>query len=55
MMDWLKAYRQAARDRYADSDCDISFDVEAAVSESDEGAYVQAWVWVPRSALGESE
>jgi len=46
-------FRREARERYTGhggtfDDGDIDIDEEAVVSESDEGAYVQAWVWVPR-------
>lgn len=40
------AFRQAAHAAYA-QDGEIEFDITAAVSRSDEGAYVAAWVWVP--------
>lgn len=39
-----KAIRDAARDIY-ESD-DIQIDADAVVSESEDGAFVQAWVWV---------
>jgi hypothetical protein len=50
-------YRQAARKHYH-KDGEIEIDVEKApVSEVkwaiEEGAYVQAWVWVPRHWLEE--
>ena len=47
-------YRKAAQAIYAGgtggqfSDGDINIDDDAVVSESDEGAYVAAWVWVPK-------
>lgn len=44
-------YRQAARDEYATSD--IDFDDNPKVSESELGAFVQAWVWVPLSNFNE--
>jgi hypothetical protein len=54
------AYRKAARDRYTGHggqfmDGDVNVDEDAVVSESDEGAYVSAWVWVPKSAIKETE
>jgi hypothetical protein len=47
-------YRTAARDSYTGcgghySDGDIDVDEDAVVSESDEGAYVAAWVWIPNA------
>lgn len=47
-----EGYRQAAKRLYYGhggtfSDGDIDIDSDAVVSESDEGAYVAAWVWVP--------
>jgi hypothetical protein len=50
----IEDYRNKARDRYTGhggdfSDGDIDIDVDAVVSHSDEGAYVAAWVWVPRN------
>jgi hypothetical protein len=35
-----------AREMYASDDIEI--DDDAKVSEGDAGAFVQAWVWVPR-------
>jgi hypothetical protein len=31
-----------------DADAKVSVDEEAAKTESEEGAYIQAWVWVDR-------
>lgn len=48
----IEEYRRRARDLYSSggifSDGDIDVDENAAVSHSDEGAYVAAWVWVPK-------
>lgn len=49
-------YRNAASEMYTGhggqfSDGDINVDANAVVSQSDEGAYVAAWVWVPRSDI----
>lgn len=46
-------YRQAASNKYCGSsgtysDGDIEVDEDAEVSKSDEGAFVKAWVWVPK-------
>lgn len=39
---------EAAREMYASDD--VMIDADAEVSWSDEGAFVQAWVWVPTDA-----
>ena len=39
-------YRRAASELWG-HDEDIDFDHNALVSESEGGAYVQAWLWVP--------
>lgn len=39
------ALRAMARDTYGSDDCEI--DDNAVVSRGDDGAFVQAWVWVP--------
>lgn len=50
-------FREKARGIYANgcggdfSDGDINVDDDAVVSESDEGAYVAAWVWVPQEGV----
>lgn len=44
-----EAYRTQARGLYETDDC--SFNINPKVSESPEGAFVEAWVWVPRTAL----
>lgn len=44
---------QAANDMYA-SDL-VEIDPETVVSESDEGAWVMAWVWVPKEDAGETD
>lgn len=41
------AYRKAAKSQYH-SEGQVEIDDDALVSESEEGAYVQAWVWVPK-------
>ena len=41
------SYIARARDEYADSD--LAIDDDAKVSESDEGVWVQAWVWLRNS------
>lgn len=41
-------YRQRARVTYHDVDIDI--EDQADVSRGSGGAYVQAWVWVPKTA-----
>lgn len=43
----LDQYRKLAREQYA-ADGSIEFDDYPLVSESEEGAYVAAWVWVYR-------
>lgn len=48
--DDAEKYRAAARAQYADgSNNDIEIDADAIVSESDEGAFVAAWVWVGKA------
>lgn len=46
------AYREAAKDVYAEHSF-MEFDDNAvvSVSETEQGAYVQAWVWVDSSDL----
>ena len=40
--------RNAARRNYANpSNDDIEIDDDAKISRCDEGAWIQAWVWVP--------
>jgi hypothetical protein len=34
---------------------DIEFDEASMISESDEGAFVQAWVWVSKEDLEEED
>lgn len=54
--DWLRErYIKAAKaNHHRDGECEI--DDNAVVSFGDEpGAYVQAWVWVDNSELGEDE
>lgn len=45
-----KAYAEAARKSY-EKEGVIEFDRNPVVSESEEGAYVQAWVWVGKEDL----
>ncbi|WP_163869639.1 hypothetical protein [Myxococcus eversor] len=45
----VEAARDAARDLYGSDDVD--FDKEPTVSVGDDGAYVSAWVFVPRASL----
>lgn len=45
-------YRQEAKDRYHDEGT-IEVDDNATVSQSDDGAYVQAWVWAPKPNVEE--
>ena len=45
--------RQRARDLYVVcSDNEIEIDDDAQISESDEGFWVSAWVYVPKEELG---
>lgn len=47
---------QRARDDYTmDSSCDVEIDDEPVLSVSDEGVWVSAWVWVPRTDAGEDD
>lgn len=46
-------WRDMARARYQ-SDGEIELDDEGMVSQSGEGAYVQAWLWVDRPDPGEA-
>lgn len=46
-LDGDKGYVDHAKDEWH-RDGEIEIDDDAIVSESDEGAYVQAWVWVDR-------
>lgn len=47
---------QIAHDRYAEPSNDgIEIDPETVVSESDEGAWVMAWVWVPKEDASETD
>lgn len=49
-----KQFRGAAIQNYvAMSDGDIDMDQDAVVSQSDEGAYVAAWIWVSNEAAEE--
>ena len=49
-IDVTAAFRKAARDQYQ-REGEIEIDDSAIVSDSEDGAYVQAWVWVDRSDL----
>lgn len=45
----LAALINRARELYADkSDDNIEIDSNAQLSETDNGTWVQAWVWVPK-------
>jgi len=44
------AFREVAR--YIKDDSRIDFDVIPDVSESEEGAYVAAWIWVSNEEAG---
>ena len=44
---------QSACERYASDEVEI--DPETVVSESDEGAWVMAWVWVPKDDADETD
>ncbi len=46
-------YVQAAKHDYCDCTDDIAINSTPAVSEVEEGAWVQAWVWVSRGRLDE--
>ena len=50
--DPAEAYRHAAKRLHA-AEGEIEFDADAAVSPSEDGAYVQAWIWVDREALSQ--
>ena len=43
-----QAYRNAAEDQSYVREGEVEVDDKAVVSESDEGAYVMGWIWVPR-------
>lgn len=45
MSDKDAAYRKEAKAQY-ESEGSVEIDSNALVSKSDEGAYIQAWVWV---------
>lgn len=42
--------RAAQRDKHVDGELEI--DDHAVVSMCEEGAYVEAWVWIPKEAAG---
>jgi hypothetical protein len=42
------AYIGQARERYALSNSDLEIDEDAEVSVAENGAWVAAWVWVPK-------
>src|SRR5712691_6732601 len=49
-----KQYREAAKRLHQeDGECEIDANakISRASTEDEEGAYVQAWVWVPRQAV----
>jgi hypothetical protein len=41
----LEAIRKKANELYADDEIEI--DEDAIVSESEDGAFIEAWLWVP--------
>jgi hypothetical protein len=43
-----RAYVAAAREKHASDEGDVEVDEEAVVSIGNDGAYVQAWTWVPK-------
>jgi hypothetical protein len=43
--EYRKQLREKARERYGSDS--VQVDEDADFSESDEGTWVQAWVWVP--------
>ena len=45
----------ATADRLWSQDGLVEVDTDAVVSVCEEGAYVQAWVWVPNSELTKEE
>ena len=45
----VQAYRDRAKALYENDDC--SFNINPKVSESPEGAFVEAWVWVPKHEI----
>ena len=47
------AYREAARDAYGSDEVEI--ESSAPVSDSAEGAWVQAWVWVGAKSVAPDE
>jgi hypothetical protein len=46
-------YRAKAKETYEDSSDDIEIDLNATVHTSDDGAFVEACVWVSRDSLDE--
>ena len=44
-------FRSAAERLYSDDDCGFDADAPISVGDPSQGAYVQAWVWVPASEL----
>ena len=48
--DHTDAYRRAAKALH-EAEGEIEFDTDAVVSLGDNGAYVQAWIWVDKDAL----
>ncbi len=43
-----RAYVAAAREKHASDEGDVEVDEDAVVSIGNDGAYVQAWTWVPK-------
>jgi hypothetical protein len=46
---------ERARSLYEGTDADIEVDDDASVSPSEEGTWVQAWVWVPMDDDGHGD
>lgn len=44
----LKYWRQQARQAWCVTHDNIQIDDDALISETDEGVWVNAWVWVPK-------
>lgn len=52
-LDQLKQYRREAKDTFGS--VDIEIEEYAAVRLADDGAWVEAWVWVPKAEDEEDE
>jgi hypothetical protein len=51
--EWVSPKWEEAARRMYNKDGEIEIGYGAKVSMSEEGAYVQAWVWVPLEEVGE--